>query len=229
MNFENGEKEDLFVNIINDRQKKNSSSYDTTLESSLSKSVIPYKPKKVEKPSNYFKIISSVVLIMALGFSTVKIKEEFENREAINDVTTKMAVYVTNNTNYGDYNPDAGEFYWWYDIDSMAKAILDSTDYDIDTRIYGCFRNLKEYKRIATMDELFMKFQKIFTENPTLYDENIVASCNFHSFEQYLDSKGLTLDEYTDKMAEVLESYGLGNPELATVKVTELNNNGGSR
>lgn len=200
MGFNNVNDPDVFVKIINDRQNKRLNSYDDILKESMSDNIIPFTPVKKNKPAGYGKILTTTLLLIAIGITAKGLSDSKKNFELKQEITSELAMVVKDNTFYGDYNPDKGEFTWWYDTKRIAQDILNGDKYDIDFRIYGCYKNLNEYKKLDFMNEIFRNFQKLIAENPNMYSSEVIASCNFPSFDKYLDSLGLSLEEYVNEM-----------------------------
>ena len=108
-------------------------------------------------------------------------------------------------------------------------------EYDIDTRIYGCFRALNEYEKESYMNELFSKMSRIIASNPASYSEDEIKSALHSSFQDYLDSKNITLEEYEELMDKIIKAYAKedkSEEEVASL-LSKLNDagtrDGGSR
>lgn len=206
MDFDKVNDPELFIKIINDRQNKKLNSYDMSLNGSLTDNIIPFTPTKKNKPNGYGKILTTTLLIIAIGITAKGLSDSKKNFEIKQEISSELAMVVKDNTFYGDYNPTKGEFTWWYDTKRIAEDILNGDKYDINLRIYGCYKNLNEYKKLDFMNEIFRNFQKLITENPNMYSDEVVASCNYSSFDKYLDSLGLSLEEYVKEMEKELKN-----------------------
>ena len=121
-------------------------------------------------------------------------------------------------------------------MDNVASEVLNTNkEYDIDTRIYGCFRALNEYEKESYMNELFSKMSRIIASNPASYSEDEIKSALHSSFQDYLDSKNITLEEYEELMDKVIKAYAKedkSEEEVASL-LSKLNDastrDGGSR
>ena len=119
-------------------------------------------------------------------------------------------------------------------MNQMASDVLNNNkEYDIDTRIYGCFRALNEYDKTAHMNELFSKMSRLIADEPGKYTEDEIRSALHSSFQEYLDSKSITLDEYESIMEKVIKEYA--KEDISQEKINDLlgqlngSRDGGSR
>ena len=133
--------------------------------------------------------------------------------------------FRSNGYNYSEKRTD-----WWYDIEQMANGVLnENKEYDIDTRIYGCYSRLNEYKKDEFMDAVFKEMSKLIGSTPDAYTDEEIKACLHSSFKEYLDSKGISLEDYTKLMENVIRAYASedrSQEEIASL-LGELN--GGSR
>ena len=119
-------------------------------------------------------------------------------------------------------------------MNKMASDVLNNNkEYDIDTRIYGCFRALNEYDKTEHMNELFSKMSRLIADEPGEYTEDEIKSALHSSFQEYLDSKSITLDEYETIMEKVIKEYA--KEDISQEKINDLldqlngSRDGGSR
>ena len=55
------------------------------------------------------------------------------------------------------------------------------------------------------MNELFSKMSRLIADEPGKYTEDEIRSALHSSFQEYLDSKSITLDEYETIMEKVIK------------------------
>lgn len=225
------ERPDLYVDMLKAMQNTKTPKYENAVKMSVGTPVIPFRTTPKKKPINYKAILCSAALLLAISFGAKYIGERRDTQEAYFQSNDILAQVVSDNTHYGDYS--GSERIWWYDTEKMALDVLDSSEYDIDTRIYGCYKNMKEYNKLTHMNSLFEEMQKIITANPDKYSEDIKAACSYETFQEYLDAKNLNLDDYQKLMDQVLVAYGKEdrNFEEIAALLNELNGtrDGGTR
>ncbi len=217
--FRNYDDPDLFVRMTNKLYDEKQKLYhekrlNEAIEASMNKKPIIDVRRKEKKPSKIPQILISSILLMAISFTAgIKVPRAIEDTFAYHDARHEITQYAEDNYKTGPvYHVDRGEPDWWYEIDKMADDVLNKESiYDIDTRIYGCYVGLKEYKRLDHMNELFYHMQKIISSNPKGYSEEVIRACNYSTFQEYLEDKGLTLEEYKELMKEILTEYGKEN------------------
>lgn len=204
---------------------------------SINKAPVRNVRRKKSKPKGIKDIAKKIMILTALGASLTMgintLNEEMDINENKKEIKDSLEEVVVNNTEYGGYNESEQRPYWWYNYSGIAQGILDNNEYDIDTRIYCAFDKLKEYKKIESMDKIFSKMSQIIASDPSKYDVQTIASSVHPSFCDYLESKGLSLEEYSDLMNKILRCYaedGRNNDSLSNL-LNELNSgrNGGSR
>ena len=139
-----------------------------------------------------------------------------------------ISVTSRNNTTYYNGLDEYGHPLWDLDAKGAAEETLNSNkEYDIDTRIYGTYTNLKEFERNEFMDEIMRELQRIVQENPLDYSEDEVRACNHATFDDYLASLNMDKEEYLDKMREIKVAYGRNDLEAVSELLNELK--GGAR
>lgn len=190
--------------------------------------------KSRQKPRGTSDLAKKAIIFIALGAGLTIGAHEFKTQADIYkgtlDVKGDIGTSVTSNTEYYGYNKNEEKPYWDYDTENIAKDILnENKEYDIDTRIYGCYTHLNEYQKEEFMDGIFKKMSKLISEAPENYNEDEIKSCLHSSFSEYLDSKGVTLEDYSKIMEKVIRAYAKEeiNEEEISNLLGELN--GGSR
>lgn len=179
-----------------------------------SKSVRPVKyDKKRKRKSKGIKEIAVKIIILA-GISAGLISGIHELKNVMDVSQTAMEIKNTiggveqDSLRIGEYNYSEKRTNWWYDIEQMANGVLnENKEYDIDTRIFGVYNKMNEYNKNEHMDALFSRMSRIISENPNGYTKEEIASCLHSSFQEYLDSKGLNAEEYTDLMNKIIKAY----------------------
>ncbi|MEG0977041.1 MAG: hypothetical protein RSF02_00640, partial [Bacilli bacterium] len=120
----------------------------------------------------------------------------------------------------------------------LAKEVLNSfDDYDIDLIIFCIFYNLQnsvdlylsvfdeninDFDTNEYMNKLFMEMKKILKNHESEYPLEIVESCNFGSFTEYLEFRNFSsLNEYKDYMLVVFRNK---DNEKGTQLLKKMNN-----
>lgn len=203
-------------------------------EMSTNKKPVRYKTRQKQKPKGIKSITRKAILLIALSSSLVVggsvLKNQAELSSAKWDIDKNLGSVVRENTNYFGYNENEQRQYWDYDIMDISSDILNKNqEYDIDTRIYGAYKSLNEYRKDEFMNELFQSLQSITQSNPDKFTEDVINACNHSSLNDYLESKGITLDEYQNIMDDILRAYA--KDTLNEEEITELLQklNGGAR
>ena len=130
-----------------------------------------------------------------------------------------------------------------YDINSVLEKARKSRELDyenerhkkISEQGYNVLNKLKEYEKESYMNELFSKMSRIIASNPASYSEDEIKSALHSSFQDYLDSKNISLEEYEELMDKVIKAYAKedkSEEEVASL-LSKLNDagtrDGGSR
>lgn len=93
--------------------------------------------------------------------------------------------------------------------------------------------SLNEYDKTEHMNELFSKMSRLIADEPEKYTEDEIRSALHSSFQEYLDSKSITLDEYETIMEKVIKEYA--KEDISQEKINDLldqlngSRDGGSR
>ena len=228
---------DYTVNSIfgpNGAIKHSNSRIDTLVEESTKCGPVKYTKKSRQKPKGMKNLAIKAIVFVALGAGLVSgihgLKEAYEDFERVEEVRDIIGSPVSENTEYFGYNSNEQRPYWDYDTYNMARDVLDTNkEYDVDTRIYGCYSSLNEYRKEASMDEIFRNMSKFINDNPDAYTEDEVKACLHDSFGDYLNSKNITLEDYTKLMEKVVKAYTSENKSEEEIKSLLSELNGGSR
>lgn len=217
MSYNRDTDQDLFVDLVSAWQKENPK-YIEARNASLKKPPIAYKKDSKEKPNGYTKILIASFLLITLGFTAgIKTVTAIENNKAYNTAVETFSKDVHDNLHYGDYNYENNERIWWYGIPDMAEGILNKADdKTIDVQIYSSYLKLKAYNKISHMNELFSQMQRIVNNNPNDFSDKIKRIANCNNYEEYINSTGLTKEEYERTMEDLLKEFGkkINNTEI---------------
>lgn len=221
-------------NKTNDRIARDDEAYNL----SVGRPPVKNTRSKKRKPAGIKDIGKKIIIMVALGAGLTigihELKQAMEVGENANEIKDALATTVSQNTSVDGYNHAEQRPYWWYDMNKMASDVLNNNkEYDIDTRIYGCFRALNEYDKTEHMNELFSKMSSLIADEPGEYTEDEIRSALHSSFQEYLDSKSITLDEYETIMEKVIKEYA--KEDISQEKINDLldqlngSRDGGSR
>lgn len=177
------------------------------------------KKRKGTRNTAILAICASAVLVSSI----YGINSELNKIDTRQDFISSINDGVVENTIYTNtLNADGNGFTWYYkDIDDIANRTLNEhKDIDIDTRIYGTYTSLNDYKKSEYMDDIMQSMQGIVSANPDAYTEDEIRASNNATFKDYLNSLGLDEDEYKKLMDDITLAYGRNDQE----KVAELLN-----
>ncbi len=209
------EEPDTILKIIEDHKQKKlaEKDYEDALRRSTNASMVKYERRRKQKDNTCKRALIASALITALGLSTfggLWLQDNAETRNAIEMSTQMLAQVVYEHTYYNE--EDLRSQTWWYDISGMAKQILEEDNgFDIDTKIYGCYINFNPYNKSDHMDQLFWNLRSIVASSPEQYSDRVISVCSHTSFDSYLKSLGMTKEEYSEYMKNVLVAYGKEN------------------
>ncbi len=187
-----------------------------------------------QKPKGTKKFAIKIIVLVAVGTglvtTTSQLKTAIDTTNEAFAVRSTIGSSVSDNINYGSYNPNEQKPYWDYDVDSMAQDVLTKNkEYDIDTRIYGCYSRLNDYRKEFYMNKIFEKMSKIVSSSPDSYTDEEIKACLHGSFDSYLESKGVSRAEYCKIMDEVVRAYAKENISHEEINDLLESMNGGSR
>lgn len=202
-------------------------------EMSVNRPKVRNKRRTIQKTKGVKTLAEKAILFVALGslltVGAKSIKNTQELNAEVKRIETELGESATANKEYGGFNEQVGEYYWWYDVGGASKDILDNNkNYDIDTRIYGCYNKLGDYDKIEHMDKIFQNMSTLIANDPSKYTEDEIKACMHNSFQDYLDSKSISLSDYESLMNKVLIAYAKGNVNMDEVNelLSELNQGG---
>lgn len=174
------------------------------------------KAKKMRKQAILAIVASATILSVGVSHTI----DAVQNRAAERSFNKTIAQAVTDNTY--DTNvvlPNGAGYAWDYNTNDIAKDVLDNNkEIDIDTRIYGCYTNLREYRQDHFMDVIMRKMHELVTTSSDKYTEDEIKSCSFDTFPDYIASFGMTKEEYLNYFQEVQNAYAHND----TDKINEL-------
>lgn len=190
-NLSDAEKNDIIRKYWNEERQRD---YNDALKHSKSHSRVPYKTRKKAKSKGTMHQVVTTVLAFSLAAGmTYEAYQEYKTYEEKLNIEHNLGQTVSQNISYGTYNTDRNEYNWWISddaIDNIIKNIeIMHPEYDIDTKIYCCYKALPEYNKKEYMDKIVARVTP---------DE---------SFGWYLNRKGLTVEEYVKLMEQILRSY----------------------
>lgn len=225
---------DYSVNALFNQDGTAKKSFSSSAEEmSVNRPKVRNKRRTIQKTKGVKTLAEKAILFVALGsLLTVganSIKNTQELNAEVKRIETELGESATANKEYGGFNEQAGEYYWWYDVGGVSKDILDNNkNYDIDTRIYGCYNKLGDYDKIEHMDKIFQNMSTLIANDPSKYTEEEIKACMHNSFQDYLDSKSISLSDYESLMNKVLIAYAKGNVNMDEVNelLSELNQGG---
>ena len=207
---------------------------------STNRPIVRNSRTKKRKPKGISDLAKKAIVLVAIGIGITvgvhELHEAMEVGENAMEIKNELASVVRDNTQTDGYNTEEQRPYWWYNRGDVASDVLNKNkEYDIDTRIYGCFRSLNEYNKTEHMDELFSKMSRLIGDNPGAYTEDEIKSALHSSFDEYLESKNISLEDYQKLMEKVIKAYAKEdvNQEEINSLLTTLNGDttraGGSR
>ncbi len=190
--------------------------------------------REKQKPKGINNLAKKAIILVTLGaglavgiYETIQV---IDTTKKAGELKNSIESVVSDNTFTSRSSIEERSPYWDYDTDGMAYDVLNKNkEYDIDTRIYGCYSKLDKYNRLDCMNEIFLKMNQLISSNPGAYTEAEIEACLHNSFNEYLSSKGIALEDYAPLMEKVIRAYakeGIEH-EQRTSLLGELN--GGSR
>ena len=190
--------------------------------------------RKKQKPKEINELAKKAIIFVTLGAGLIvganAVKDASTTFTKTQEVRKTIGSVVMDNTGYYGYNPNEERPYWDYNTYNMAEDILDKNkEYDIDTRIYGCYSNLNEYKKTEFMDEIFRNMSRLIGDSPEKYTEEEIKACLHSSFDEYLESKNITLEDYNKLMEKVIKAYVKEDKSQEEINNLLGELNGGSR
>lgn len=181
-------------------------------EMSIKTPIVKYNKRKKRKPKGIKDIAVKIIILSGISAGLILGIHELNTAMQIGKNASEIKNIIggverdsfrSNGYNYSEKRTD-----WWYDIEQMANGVLnENKEYDIDTRIFGVYNKMNEYNKNEHMDALFSRMSRIIAENPNGYTKEEIVSCLHSSFQEYLDSKGLNAEEYTDLMNKIIKAY----------------------
>ena len=207
---------------------------DSVVRNSTSCTPVRNSRRKKQKPKGMNNLAKKAIIFVALGAGIVigahELSDAVDTYKKDLDVRKTISSVVGENTHTFGYNTNEQRPYWDYDIYNIACDFLNKNkEYDIDTRIYGCYSDLNEYKKEEHMDEIFAKMSMLIGNNPENYTEDEIKACLHSSFSEYLDSKNITLEDYNKLMSKVIRAYAKEDKQEEEIAELLGELNGGAR
>lgn len=213
--------EDYVVNkMFNSDGTKKNNREDRIYQKSSNVPPVKNKRKNRQKPKGMKQIATKAIIFVALGAGLVvganEMKNSIQDYGNYLDVSTELHQSVVENTNTYGYNANEQRPYWDYDAYGIANSILnENQEYDIDTRIYGAYDSLNEYKKEESMDKIFAKMSSIVGSNSEKFSDDVLHACLFDTWHEYVESKFAEKDmtyeeclkEYLSTMQKVVRAY----------------------
>lgn len=228
--------DDVFTNIVNSHSDSVRQMAENAYQNSARVSRQKYDKKKAKCSSNFkYKALSTILAVsLAAGITIggIKTVKNFNNSTEIMQV---LGNTVTGNKIFtGGYDSNINRE-WYLDTKEIAEDVLNQNkQFDIDTRIYGCYVALDEFNKDIHMQRIYDDMKDIVTANPEKYDESEKYACSFDSFQDYISSKGLTIEEFLSQMKSIVSKYAdesITQKDISSM-LNELNGDsgrGGSR
>lgn len=228
--------DDVFTNIVNSHSDSVRQMAENAYQNSTRVSRQEYDKKKAKCNSNFkYKALSTILAVaLAAGITIggIKTVKNFNNSTEIMQV---LGNTVTGNKIFtGGYDSNNNRE-WYLDTKEIAEDVLNQNkQFDIDTRIYGCYVALDEFNKDIHMQRIYDDMKDIVTANPEKYDESEKYACSFDSFQDYISSKGLTIEEFLSQMKSIVSKYAdesITQKDISSM-LNELNGDsgrGGSR
>ena len=198
-----------FSSIVNAHSDEVRQYNEAAYQRSVRVSKQEYDKKKAKCKSNFKNRAITTILAVALAAGVtiggVKTIKNFNNSTEIMQV---LGNTVTGNKVFtGGYDAN-NQREWYLNTDEIAEDILNQNrQYDIDTRIYGCYVALDEFNKDIHMQRIYDDMKDIVAASPDKYDESEKYACSFDSFKDYISSKGLTIEEFLSKMKSIVSKY----------------------
>lgn len=175
-----------------------------SLESILNAVIKKYSRSNNVKYEKQKKVATKkIALILAASASMtiagMEISDFINKEKVLND----MPDFVTEET----YSVNNHKNFAYRTNNIAAKIINDNSIYDKDTLIYNVYRDI-QYDVNTQMDKIFKYMHMIINSNSTIFSDDIKFSCNYKTFNEYLNAKGFTdIKDYNNKMGNVVLAY----------------------
>lgn len=186
------------------------------------------------KPLNFKVLAKKTILVVALGAGLkvgVPAVKDFAKEKIAIEKTLD-----TTTTQFVGYDSKTHQRTWDYKNlnESMSDVLNKNKEYDIDTRIYGFYEGLEAYHKDEYMDKLFNWLNQVVSSNTNNFTPEEINACCHETFQEYLDSKGLSKKDYITVMNKIINAYayeGVAEDKVEDLlaKLNENTLNGGAR
>ncbi|MEG0977292.1 MAG: hypothetical protein RSE41_10315 [Clostridia bacterium] len=213
-----GYNDDAFINIVNDNADKKRILEETSRKSIVNDTVRYSKDKKKIKKDFKSKTVLYLLIvglgIGAMGLQVTNDRNKLSENTDIFMEAHEVASFVSDETYRVNNNTAVA-----YDNFDIAKKVLNyEGKEDINAVIYSCYK-MYSYNVLTQMDKLFSNMHLLIEGNETNFSKEIVDSCNYSSFSDYLDALNFsTIDEYKELMEDLLLAYSRNGNESEEVK-----------
>lgn len=202
---------DIALNIFKNQEQMKilNEAYYRAIAESKSQETVEFKKEKKEFNKQVTKIVAGVMATLIIGCGVGKIMEPINpdlqvspNYTNIKEIAQSQEqlepnIYISNDPKYSSD-----------DIHQMADDILNyhgTLNYDFI--IYSYFLELNNEPLLVAdyMNELFSYLYQTINYDPFSYDEDLVKSLHYPSFDEYLEAKGYTsINQYKNAMKDMV-------------------------
>ena len=199
-------------------------------ERSIRQSRVKYETRKKTKHAGFKRKLAAIVLAATLTVGlTVQAKNHLNELDAQIAIETTLAKGVKDAT-YTTGQMDEYEHPMWYiNYEQAARNTLtENKDFDIDTRIYGCYNGLSEYQKDESMNQIYQKMNALVEQTPEEFTQEEINACSYDSFQSYISSKNISLEDYEKLMEEIIDKYATYDRNASEIQKLLDTLNGGS-
>jgi len=209
--------EENFMSIAN-KNNETSKYYDLVYNNTVNKKrPVNLTKKNTKTTSGYRKLAIKVAVLVSL-MGSFKLGEEHQIKKDEEKVMDTLA------TSIDTFKTSLTSEYYSINMATTASSILnENPGYDMDTKIYGVYEGLPEYNKDSLMDNLFMYLDIKLNDKDNNYSDEIKNNYDFTTFQDYLNSKDLSKEEWLKIMNEVKRSYATNDQEKVNSLLEKLN------
>lgn len=188
---------DIALNIFKNQEQMSilNEAYNRAINESRRDERVEFRREKKEFNRQVTKIVAGVMAALIISCAAGKVMKPINPDLQVNTNTTTVSEIATvpqAHVEQGFYTPDEPN-YSTSDIHQMADDILNyqgAVNYDFV--IYSYFLELNKEPLLVTnyMNELFSYLYQTINYDQFSYDENLVKSLHYPSFDQYLEAHG---------------------------------------
>lgn len=188
---------DIALNIFKNQEQMSilNEAYNRAINESRRDERVEFRREKKEFNRQVTKIVAGVMAALIISCAAGKVMKPINPDLQVNTNTTTVSEIATvpqAHVEQGFYTPDEPN-YSTSDIHQMADDILNyqgAVNYDFV--IYSYFLELNKEPLLVDnyMNELFSYLYQTINYDQFSYDENLVKSLHYPSFDQYLEAHG---------------------------------------